>query len=422
MKFSLAFSSENFCRLIFYYFSKDIYNSNYKKQDMVAIENTLYVLLIILSFGLIVPELFQRLKIPFVTSLILIGSILGPHGINYIQSNEIINFLGFLGMTFLILMAGLETDLSKLRKLKHKIIIMAGLNGLIPFLVGFILTYSYGYSFITSLLIGIIFISSSVAVVIPSLRSAGILKENIGHLILSSVLITDIVGLVLLSIVLQNVSPITKLPLPIYFFFLAASAVAIFICVPKIANYLFHKHGLTEKHHENQLRFIIVLMMAVLAYFSVLGVQPILAAFIVGLTLSKVARSEKLYTKLYTIGYGFFVPIFFFIVGMEMDLKILFNFDPRNIILISLILGLILSKFLSGTLAGKILKFSKRDSAIFGVSSIIKLTTTLAVTYAASSLKILDSFLVTTIIIISVITTIIGPIILKFLPGWYEKT
>lgn len=403
-------------------FIRKYLNNNTKNNNMAAIESTLYVLLIILSFGLIVPELFQRLKIPFVTSLILIGSILGPHGINYIQSNEIINFLGFLGMTFLILMAGLETNLSKLNNLKHKILIMAGLNGLIPFLVGFILTYSYGYSFITSLLIGIIFISSSVAVVVPSLKSAGILKKNIGHLILSSVLITDIVSLALLSIVLQNVAPITKLPLPIYFFFLAASVVILFIYVPGIANYLLHKHGFTKKHHENQLRFIIVLMMAVLTYFSVLGVQPILAAFIVGLTLSKVARSEKLYTKLYTLGYGFFVPIFFFIVGMEMNLKILFNLDPRNIILISLILGLILSKFLSGTLAGKILKLSERDSAIFGVSSIIQLTTTLAVAYAASSLKILDSLLVTTIIILSVITTITGPIILKFLPGWYAKT
>ena len=130
---------------------------------MATLESTLFVVLLILSFGLIVPELFKKLKIPFVTSLVLIGSILGPYGMNYIQSNEVISFLGFLGMTFLMLMAGLETEIGKIKKLRKKIIIMAAFNGLIPFAVGVFITQLFGYSWLTSIVVGTIFISSSVA-------------------------------------------------------------------------------------------------------------------------------------------------------------------------------------------------------------------------------------------------------------------
>ena len=80
-----------------------------------------------------------------------------------------------------------------------------------------------------------------------------------------------------------------------------------------------------------------------------------------------------------------------------------------------MIVGLISSKFFSGYVGGRIAKLSWNDSALFGVASIPQLTTTLAVTYAASTIGILDSVLVTSIIMLSIVTTILGPILLKSL-------
>jgi len=153
----------------------------------------------------------------------------------------------------------------------------------------------------------------------------------------------------------------------------------------------------------------------VLAYFSILGVHPILAAFIIGLTLSQTIRHEKLFTKLHTLGYGLFVPIFFFIVGMEMNLSLLLTFDMGEFLMVLIVVGLISSKLASGYIGGRVVKLSGKDSALFGVTSIMQLTTTLAVTYAAASLGILDSLLVTSVIILSIITTILGPVLLKVL-------
>ncbi len=385
---------------------------------MIIEENTLIVLLIILAVGLIIPELFKRLKIPFVTSLILVGAILGPHGVNYIESNQVIEFFGFLGMSFLMFMTGFETDTERLKKLKYKVAVMAGLNGFIPFATGVAIMRFFGYPWLVSILIGVIFISSSIAIVVPSLKSAGLFKKDVGKIILSSVLIADMVSLVALSFILQGISPITHLPLPLYFLFLALSVAALFFIVPRLTNYLFQKNIFARgTDYEQQLRFVILIVIAVLAYFSTLGVHPILAAFIVGLTLSHIVKHKIIYTKLHTLGYGLFVPVFFFIVGMEMDIGILREFDATNILMLAIILGLILSKFVSGYIGGRLVKLSWQDSSVFGVASMVQLTTTLAVAYAASSLDILDSRLTTTIILLSVITTVFAPLILKLMAG-----
>lgn len=344
--------------------------------------------------------------------MILLGAILGPNGVNYVQSNEAIELFGFLGMTFLMFMAGLETDIGKLKKLKSKLVTMSLLNGLIPFVVGIAITKSFGYSWLTSVLIGTIFISSSVAVVVPSLKSAGLFKKPVGQLILSSVLVLDIISLVALSVIFQKLAPITQLPLPLYFTIIILSIAGLFYLLPKITRYAFNKRFSARGRYESQIRFVIVTLIAVLVYFSVLGVHAILAAFIVGLILS-VVESEHIFAQLHTLGYGLFVPIFFFIVGMEMNLKILTQFNAGNILMIAIVLGLILSKFLSGILAGRIIKLNWRESSFFGASSIIQITTTLAVTYVAASFGLIDQALVNAIIIMSVITTIIGPILLK---------
>jgi|TARA_B100002003_G_scaffold251306_1_gene294212 Kef-type K+ transport system membrane component KefB len=117
---------------------------------MNGAEVTLIPLFIILLLGLIIPELFKKLRVPYVTCLILLGAILGPNGVNYVQSNEAIELFGFLGMTFLMFMAGLETDIGKLKKLKSKLVTMSLLNGIIPFIVGVAITKLFGYSWLTS--------------------------------------------------------------------------------------------------------------------------------------------------------------------------------------------------------------------------------------------------------------------------------
>lgn len=381
---------------------------------LFEIEGPVLVLLFILFIGLIIPELAKKFKLPYITVLLLLGAVLGPNALDYIQPNNIIDFFAFLGAAFLLLMAGMEAKLSQLKNLQKKIYVMAAANGIIPFGVGVAITRYFGYSWMSSLLVGIVFLSSSFAIIIPILKSAGLFRKQIGQTIASAVILEDILSLLLLAIVLQTVAPITEFPLLIYFAILIISVVLLKVVLPGFAKYMFRRWK-DHDEEESQLRFVIVLLMAVLFYFSLLGVHPISAAFLVGILLADVLTSDELYNKLHILAYGLFVPVFFFVVGMKMDLTIFASIDFQEVIVFCLVAGLLLSKFLSGYFAARWDRFSKKNSLIFGVSSTTQLTTTLAVTYAASSLGLLDSTLVTGIVLISVITTVLSPILLNLL-------
>ncbi len=384
---------------------------------MVAFEGTALALMIILILGLLVPELFRKFRLPYVTALIIAGSLFGPFGLDYVKSNEVIEFFGFLGAAFLMLMAGLEVKMSHFEKLGGKISLMAAMNGLVPFIVGVAIVKAFGYPWLTAILIGTIFISSSVAIVISSVKGANLMKKDIGQSIVSAAVVMDIVSLFLLAIILQTVSPITRFPLPVYFVILIASIVLLKRVLPLLTKYFcthfFSRHKGDE--YEDELHFVIATLIAVLLYFSILGVHPIVAAFLVGLLLSDVITSNIVTHKIHTLGYGLFVPVFFFIVGMQLNLGMLAHFDYRDAVMISIIFGLIVSKFASGYIAGRLVKFSKRNSALFGIGSTAQLTTTLAVTYAAASLNILDSTLVTSVIVLAIVTTILAPVLLNVL-------
>jgi len=379
----------------------------------MASETTLVALLIILFFGLITPELFKRLKVPFVTSLIIVGSVLGPHGFNYLENNEIIGFLGFLGMSFLMFMAGLETDMTKVSSNWKKIITLCLFNGIVPFLVGYLLTLSLGFGFLSSMLVGIIFVSSSVALVVQSLQSSNLFKSETGQIVLSSVLVLDIVSLVALSFVLQGSSPITSLPLYAYYAVLIVSIAFLILIIPKVIRFLFKRNFFSKAAYEEQLRFVIFIVVGVLSYFSLLGVHPILAGFIVGLALSGIVRDQVLFEKIHSLSYGIFVPVFFIIIGMELNLGLLTTIHQENLAVPLLIVALILSKYLSGYVGGRIASLTSKDSHIFGITSTSQLTTTLAVAYSASSIGVIDDVISTAIILLSVVTTILSPLALK---------
>lgn len=380
--------------------------------EFLAVENTVLVLCVILLLGIIVPELFRRLKLPFLTTLILLGAVLGPFGFDYIQMTDTIVFFGLLGSAFLMLMAGLETKLEDVRGVRWNIAVLVLFNGLIPFGAGYGITYLFGYPLQTCFLVATLFISSSVAIIIPVIKSIRFADAQVKREIITAIIIMDVLSLVLLAAVFQTVSPITQFPLPIYFVILLGSVIVLKLFLPSITHYLFSKR-LKSHRDEAQLRYLIAVLLGVLLYFSGLGVHPILAAFLVGIILADEITSEVLLAKIHTIGYGLFVPVFFFVVGMEMDITMLTGIDPRDVLLVSIVAGLFFSKLISGYIGGRLARLNNRNSLVFGFASTIQLTTTLAAAYAGSSLGLLDTALLTAMIVLAIFTTIVVPFVLQ---------
>jgi Kef-type K+ transport system membrane component KefB len=371
--------------------------------------NEYVIFLIILASGLFFSEVFKRLHLPYVVALIAAGIFIGPLGLDIVELTPPMEFLGSLGAVFLMFMAGMEVRTDILAQNKKKLMIVALINGGIPALLGFAVTLFFGYDTFASMLIGTIFISSSIAVIIPSLEEKGVMETDIGTLIVGAVMIEDIGSLFILSLLLQTADPTSTLPLPAFIAVIVISIILLKSILPRLETEFFKK--IARAGFEEKLQFVFVLLVAVAVYFELLGMHAIVAGFLVGLILSGTIRQEHVETKLHALSYGIFIPVFFLTVGVETDLTVFQKAGDALILTLAITGGLITSKVLSGYLAGHLLGFKGKKNLLVGFASVPQLSTSLAVAFTALELGLLDSSLQVGIVFLSIVTVLIAPFI-----------
>jgi len=375
--------------------------------------------LIIIGAAFLLPELAKRIHIPYVTSIIIAGLLIGPFGFKILDLGDIASFLAFIGAIFLMFTAGLDVGLSSLRRIGKRSIIIALFNGIIPFVVGYYIAYYFGYDLVTSLILGAIFVSSSIAIVVPSLKETKLAETDLGKIIIASTVFQDIASLLMLAFLLQYVTPVSSLSLPLYISIIIVSLFTLFFLLPKMQKFFIKQRKITQKEDifEGELRFIIVVLIITALLFELLGIHAIIAGFFVGLFLSEAIKHRLVYEKIYTISYGIFIPIFFLVIGMKTNLLILLSTESL-IITSTIVLGLIFSKFISGFFGSLVAGHPKYESLIIAATTIPQLSTTLVVALIATQFNLFDEILLTSIIILSIITTLITPFLIKF---FYRK-
>lgn len=376
---------------------------------------------IILLAALFFSEVFYKLHIPWVVALVTAGIVIGPFALDIFTPNPTLSFLGEVGLIFLMFMAGLEIRLSTLKDIKWDVAKMSLLNGVIPLLVGFGIGLAFDFSILSSLLLGTIFVSSSIAVVVPSLESAGLMESRLGQTIVASTMVEDILSLILLSILLQTSNPATILPLPILYMLLFSTLVLMRWLLPKI-RWFFYSLGSQKKGlFEWEFQEIFVILLGTVIIFELLGLHPIIAGFFAGLVLSESIKSESLKGKLKTISYGFFIPVFFVVAGAETNIGVFGEISGALLLTVVVVLGSMGIKFITGWLGARANHFGFMEGVLAGGATIPQLSTTLAVATAAYALGLLKEELVTAMVILSLITTLIGPIIVRMAKSRLDK-
>lgn len=376
---------------------------------------------IVLFAALFFSEVFKRLHLPWVVALILGGIIIGPFGLGIFTSNTTIDFLAEIGLVFLMFMAGLETKLSSFHRLEKGKFTLPLLNGGLPFLVGLGLGIYFGLELKAALLLGIVFISSSVAIILPSLEANKLLKTRLGKSIIATTILEDIASLVLLSILFQTVSPLTNLPLPAFYALLLATLVALRWLIPRIRKFSLAKTEQERGLFQRELRTILAILIGTVVSFQLLGLHPIIAGFFAGFVLSESVTSKELKDKLRVLSYGLFIPIFFIVVGSKTDIGVFFETRSIAVFTVLLIAGSIASKFIAGMIAGKLNNFSLKEGALIGVATIPQLSTTLAIAFTGFKLEILSSELIAALVALTIVTTLISPLLIKFIKGFLEN-
>ena len=357
------------------------------------------------------PRILRRIHIPWVTAVILAGIVMGPHVLGLINPNELMDFLATLGLILLMFSAGADTKMSALKSAGKEVIYFTLLNMGIPMLVGFSVGLFLGLEPLAAAVLSACFGSSSVAVIIPTLKELKT-EARIGSLMTPSIFLADVISLIFLAVLLKPLVDMSPVPLEIFPIALIAFLVITLYLMPKLQERLMS--WCSEKDEfSSQIRtiFITVAIVAILAEF--IGIHAMVGGFLAGLSLSKMLETQKhLQENIVTISYGFLIPIFLLYVGMTTNITTLFT--PGDAILtLLIIISLITSKTVSGFLGGRLLGFSKRTSAGMGFMTTAQLSTTLATATVATQYGIFSDDLLTAIVVLSIVTIIIAPILTR---------
>ena len=370
-----------------------------------------FVLILIVAFT--VPEAIRRLRVTYVPFYIIAGILLGPLVIGF-QSLPAFDFIADIGLYMLVFIAGLEIHETGLKNI-DKSIKFSIISASVCFVGGFFLGRFLGYPYPASLLIGTIMMSSSVGEIIPMVHSSSFLRERFGHFIFPAIIIMDAASLFALAFIIQLGEGLQS-----YIIFIVGSVLIILLiifAIPKIADKFFSL--LRRKPEETDLRFILTILLAMVAIGELIHLHGIVISFLVGIVLGEYI-DERTFSKLFGFGHGFFIPIFFIVLGMDLDIGILSNVESI-VITLSIVGVLIVCKILGGFIFSKTEGYSARNGVILGITFWPQLSATLAAAAIGLEYNIFDQQILVSVVMMSIFTAIATPFVLRLVIREEEK-
>lgn len=372
---------------------------------------------IILLVAVVFSQLFTRVHVPWVVTLIIGGIAIGPGGLDAFEPDDAtIQFLATVGLVFLMFMAGLESRFSRIDNMGKQLALTAFFVAVIPTLSGIAITLAFGYSMETAILTGIIFMSSAVALLIPQFHKYKLLKSSLGKLILGSAISIDAFSLLALSLYLDYVGGSFSLFTLLTYAGIILAVALVGWLLPKIRWISFSDEYAEEQDlFEKELRFIIFILIGFVVLFEFVGLHAIIAAFFAGLVLADSITSRLIKAKLHALSYGFFIPVFFVVMGASVDLSVFFDGFEALAFTLWIVGGLVVSKVASGYLAAMINGYSQQESMYLGISVTPQLSTALAVAFLGAGEGIIDDQLLAAIVVLALVTATIAPIITEIM-------
>ncbi|MED0667927.1 monovalent cation:proton antiporter family protein [Bacillus badius] len=386
---------------------------------------SLLSLVIVIVAAFLTPIILHRLKlnfIPVVIAEIIVGLVIGKSGFNMVSQDVWLDTLSTLGFLFLMFLSGLEIDFtafsSKKKGTPKMVPDKTEPNAFAAALIIFsgILVLSFGLSYLFVLLhliedaflMTLIISTISLGVVVPTLKEAHLMKTVIGQIILLVAVIADLVTMILLAVFVSvNGSGGGNMWLLLVLF---AAGVLLYFIAKRFKNKPLFE-ALSTSTVQIGTRAVFTLMIVLVALSEYVGAENILGAFLAGVLVSLLAPNHELVRQLDSFGYGFLIPIFFVMVGVELDLWSLLS-DKKMLMLIPL---LMLAFFISKVLP--LLYLRKWYDRKTVMASAFLLTSTLSLVIAAAKIAervgVISSQMSGLLVLVAVITCLITPVVFK---------
>ena len=373
-------------------------------------------MLIIMLAALIIPIAMARFKVssvPTAVAEIVAGILLGKSAFNIVQETSSLTLLSSLGVIILMFLSGMEINFDlfkkapgqKKRDAKSPVsIAVLSFTAVIitAFILGVILYFMGLFSDI--LLATILFSTIALGVVIATLKEKEILGRPMGQTILLTAVLGEVIPMLALtfyaSIYGHNAGRLWLIVL----LFLAA-----IILLRRFRQPYVWFNNVSKATTQLDIRLAFFLIFTLVTVAESVGAENILGAFLAGMVMKLLEPSEATQEKLTSIGYGFFIPIFFIMTGVRLDLKSLFA-NKTALALIPILVACFIIAKLPTTLIYR-RRFNARNSFAGGFLTVTTITLVLPSLQVAKNLHAITSTQSDAFILAAVIVCVLAPIV-----------
>ncbi len=394
-------------------------------------------LVILMIVGRLLGETMLRIGQPAVMGQLIAGLILGPSLFGALlpdiqhalfpampEQKAMINAVSQVGVLFLLLITGMETDLRLVRQ-TGKASAYASLMGiLVPFACGFALGEFLPDSMlpdpnkrlVTSLFLGTALSIASVKIVAMVVREMNFMRRTVGQVILASAIIDDSIGWIIVSIIFS-----IALHGSVDMTALAWSVAGTFIFM--VTSFTIGRRAVSfairwvNDHFVSEFAVItcILIIMGIMALIThAIGVHTVLGAFVAGILVGESPiLTRHIDEQLRGIVTAFFAPVFFGMAGLTADLTVLA--DPQIAVYTAgLILIASVGKFGGAFLGAELGGLTKREGFALACGMNARGSTEVIIATVGLSMGALSQNLFTMIVAMAVVTTMAMPPTLRW--------
>ncbi|MDG0874860.1 cation:proton antiporter [Paenibacillus thiaminolyticus] len=373
-------------------------------------EFILYLALILLCTK-VAGDISVRLGQPAVLGKLIVGILIGPAVLGWIEKDSFITHVSEIGVLLLMFIAGLETDVEQLRK-NWKSAFAVAVGGIIlPFIGGYGAAIAFGFSPTYALFFGVIFCATSVSISVQVLKEMNKLNSREGTTILGAAVVDDVLVVILLAFIMSIVGQGGDVNLGLLvgkkLLFFAITFVAGWLVVPRVMKWLA-----PLKVTEAVISAALIICFAFAYFAEWMQMAGIIGAFAAGIAVSLTPYKHDVEHKVEPIAYSIFVPVFFVSIGLNVS----FDGIGSNLGMLAVItIMAIVTKLAGGWLGARVTGFDSRSSLAIGAGMISRGEVALIIAATGLQSGLLQPEYFTEIIIMVIITTLVTPPMLKMM-------
>jgi Kef-type K+ transport system membrane component KefB len=308
----------------------------------LSTDATLVLIGIVAVISPILAEFTKRLAIPDVVFEIALGIVIGPAVLGIAHPDTVIGALEAMGLSYLMFLAGLELDLRRIRGRSLERAVGGWIISLALALVIASALIMIGTA-LDAIVISLALTTTALGTLLPILRDARLLEGRFGAQVMAIGSIGEFAPILAVAVLLDRRNPeMTSLLLLVFVAVaVAAAVIAARPHPPRLIRFL-HRHVHSSAQLPIRISVLLIISLVFLAFR--LGLDVLLGAFAAGIVVKLFVQGEDtgiVKDKLEAIGFGFLVPIFFIVSGMQFDLHALLA-SPAGLLRVPLFLVLFL--------------------------------------------------------------------------------